>query len=110
MTNLAKDLDFSGRRILVTGAANGFGAAIADTFAQQNGSLVLADIEEVPLRTIAQRLGAWVPERPLQFAAAGVMVLVASLPGAAVLVVAWFRRIRPPARTQPPLKKRPARA
>jgi uncharacterized membrane protein YbhN (UPF0104 family) len=40
----------------------------------------------------------------------GVMVLVASLPGAAVLVVAWFRRIRPPGRTQPPLQKRPARA
>jgi uncharacterized membrane protein YbhN (UPF0104 family) len=40
----------------------------------------------------------------------GVMVLVASLPGAAVLVVAWFRRVRPPGRTQPPLQKRPARA
>jgi uncharacterized membrane protein YbhN (UPF0104 family) len=40
----------------------------------------------------------------------GVMVLVASLPGAAVLVVAWFRRIRPSGRTQPPLPKRPARA
>ena len=34
----------------------------------------------------------------------GVMVLVASLPGAAVLVVAWFRRTRPPARTEPPLR------
>src|SRR5579859_4497864 len=40
----------------------------------------------------------------------GVMVLVASLPGAAILVVAWFRRSRPPARTPPPLRKRPARA
>jgi uncharacterized membrane protein YbhN (UPF0104 family) len=39
----------------------------------------------------------------------GVMVLVASLPGAAVLVVAWFRHSRPPGRT-PPLRKRPARA
>src|SRR5262249_34140427 len=29
----------------------------------------------------------------------GVMVLVASLPGTAVLVVAWFRRSRPPGRT-----------
>ena len=33
----------------------------------------------------------------------GVMVLVASLPGAAVLVVAWFRRTRPPGRPEPPL-------
>jgi uncharacterized membrane protein YbhN (UPF0104 family) len=41
----------------------------------------------------------------------GVMVLVATLPGAAVLVVAWFRPTRPPARrAQPPLRKRPARA
>jgi hypothetical protein len=34
----------------------------------------------------------------------GVMVLIASLPGAAVLVVAWFRRSRHLARTQPPLR------
>jgi hypothetical protein len=32
----------------------------------------------------------------------GVMVLVASLPGAAVLVVAWFRGARTPARDAPP--------
>jgi hypothetical protein len=40
----------------------------------------------------------------------GVMVLVATLPGAAVLVVSWSRRILPPRRTQPPLAKRPVRA
>jgi glycosyltransferase 2 family protein len=40
----------------------------------------------------------------------GVMVLVASLPGAAVLVVAWFGHSRAPGRTGPPLRKRPARA
>jgi uncharacterized membrane protein YbhN (UPF0104 family) len=33
----------------------------------------------------------------------GVMVLVASLPGAAFLVVAWFRRTRPPGQPEPPL-------
>ena len=32
----------------------------------------------------------------------GVMVLVASLPGAAVLVMAWLRRNRPPGGTHPP--------
>lgn len=40
----------------------------------------------------------------------GLMMLVASLPGAAVLIVAWFRRARPPGQTQPPLRKRPAHA
>lgn len=38
----------------------------------------------------------------------GVMVFVASLPGAVVLVVAWFRRNRPPERTDPSLRERPA--
>jgi glycosyltransferase 2 family protein len=36
----------------------------------------------------------------------GVMVLVASLPGAAFLVMAWFRRTRPPGRPEPPLPRR----
>jgi uncharacterized membrane protein YbhN (UPF0104 family) len=40
----------------------------------------------------------------------GIMVLVASLPGAAVLVVAWFRRSPPAWRTRSPLRERPARA
>jgi glycosyltransferase 2 family protein len=40
----------------------------------------------------------------------GVMVLVASLPGAAVLGVAWFRRTRRPGRTQMPLAEGVAHA
>ncbi len=40
----------------------------------------------------------------------GVMVLVASLPGAAVLVVAWFRRVRLPERGEPPLREAAAPA
>jgi uncharacterized membrane protein YbhN (UPF0104 family) len=39
-----------------------------------------------------------------------VMVLVASLPGAGVLVVAWFRRPRPPERIEPPLPRATANA
>ena len=31
--SLASDLDFSGRRVLITGAAHGFGAAMAHAFA-----------------------------------------------------------------------------
>jgi len=40
----------------------------------------------------------------------GVMVLVASLPGAAVLVMAWFRRSRPPGRTRSRRRERAAHA
>jgi glycosyltransferase 2 family protein len=36
----------------------------------------------------------------------GVMVLVASLPGAVVLIVSWFRRTRPPEWPEPPLSWR----
>jgi len=40
----------------------------------------------------------------------GVMVLVACLPGAAVLVVAWLRQTRPPRRHAPALRDRAAHA
>jgi len=40
----------------------------------------------------------------------GVIVFVACLPGALVLVVAWFRRIRLPERTQRPLRESAAHA
>jgi uncharacterized membrane protein YbhN (UPF0104 family) len=40
----------------------------------------------------------------------GVMVLVASLPGAAVLLVAWFRGARSPKRRRAPLRERAAHA
>jgi hypothetical protein len=41
----------------------------------------------------------------------GVMVLVASLPGAAVLLLSWWRRARSPwRRTEPPLAKEAAHA
>lgn len=56
--SIATDLDLTGRRVLVTGAANGFGAAAADLFAAQGASLVLADREEEPLRAAADRLKA----------------------------------------------------
>lgn len=55
---IADDLDFTGRRILVTGAANGFGAAIADLFHAAGARLVLADIEERPLAEVAARCDA----------------------------------------------------
>jgi uncharacterized membrane protein YbhN (UPF0104 family) len=40
----------------------------------------------------------------------GIMVFVATMPGAAVLVVAWFRSYRLPERTERPLRERTAHA
>ena len=55
--SLAGDLDFSGRRVLITGAANGFGAAMAELFADHGAALLLADIEAEPLAAVAARVG-----------------------------------------------------
>jgi NAD(P)-dependent dehydrogenase (short-subunit alcohol dehydrogenase family) len=56
--SLAQDLDFTDRRILVTGAANGFGAAMATLFHAAGAQLVLADIEEQTLAGVASRCAA----------------------------------------------------
>ena len=56
--SLSGDLDFKGRRVLITGAANGFGAAMAELFAAQGAKLVLADIEKENLEAVARRLQA----------------------------------------------------
>jgi uncharacterized membrane protein YbhN (UPF0104 family) len=81
----------------------------------------------VMLAMVLPGLGAWGPREGASawlFGAAGfgaqggvatgvvygVMVFVASLPGAVVLVVAWFRRSRSPRRTEPPFPEVTARA
>lgn len=56
--SFSHDLDFTGRRILVTGASNGFGAAMATLFHAAGARLVLADIEEQTLAEVAARCGA----------------------------------------------------
>lgn len=56
--SLAQDFDLTGRRILLTGAANGFGAAMAALFHAAGAQLVLADIEEQTLAEVASRYGA----------------------------------------------------
>ena len=55
--SLSQDLDFKGRRVLITGAANGFGAAMARLFADHNARLVLADIEAENVQGIARETG-----------------------------------------------------
>jgi NAD(P)-dependent dehydrogenase (short-subunit alcohol dehydrogenase family) len=56
--SLSTDFDFTGRRILLTGAANGFGAAMADLLHAAGARLVLADLEEKPLAEVAHRCDA----------------------------------------------------
>ncbi len=57
-SDLTRALDFTGRRVLVTGAANGFGAATARLFRAHGARLVLADIEADTLAPLAASLGA----------------------------------------------------
>lgn len=54
---LTADLDFTGRNVLVTGAANGFGAAMAELFVAHGATVILADCEAQPVRDLATRLG-----------------------------------------------------
>ena len=55
---LLQDLDYTGRRVLVTGAANGFGAAMAQEFAAAGATMLMADIEREPLHAGAAALDA----------------------------------------------------
>jgi len=54
---LDRDLDFSGKRVLVTGAAGGLGCAMAHAFASHRASLVLADIDARGVQGVAEALG-----------------------------------------------------
>ena len=56
--SLLRDLDYAGRRVLVTGAANGIGAAMARQFATAGATLLMADAEPAPLAALAAELGA----------------------------------------------------
>jgi NAD(P)-dependent dehydrogenase (short-subunit alcohol dehydrogenase family) len=53
----SQDLDFTGRRVLVTGAAGGIGSAMAAAFAAHGGKLILADIEAAAVEKLARELG-----------------------------------------------------
>ena len=47
----------TGKRAVITGAANGIGRAIAERFAAEGADLLLADIAAAELEVVAQRLG-----------------------------------------------------
>ena len=56
--SLATELDLTGRRVLITGAANGFGAAMAQRFHEAGARLILADIEEHAVTAVAAKYNA----------------------------------------------------
>lgn len=61
--------DFTGRSVIVTGAARGVGLAIAARFVRAGASVVCADIDEVRLeREVAAMAGAGEPGRARAFA------------------------------------------
>lgn len=49
--------DFSGRSVLVTGAAHGFGRAIALAFAEQGAAVTVCDVEAAGLAETARLAG-----------------------------------------------------
>lgn len=53
----SQDLDFTGRRVLITGAAGGIGSAMAAAFAAHGGELVLADRDTKALEKQAREFG-----------------------------------------------------
>ncbi|MFD1218235.1 SDR family NAD(P)-dependent oxidoreductase [Microbulbifer celer] len=50
-------LDFTDKVVLITGAASGFGALLAEELGRRGASLVLGDINETPLDTLVEKLG-----------------------------------------------------
>ena len=57
----AGDLDFSGKRVLVTGAASGIGAAMAECFHAHGAEIIAADRDTVGLRRLAGSLAGVIP-------------------------------------------------
>jgi NAD(P)-dependent dehydrogenase (short-subunit alcohol dehydrogenase family) len=56
--NITERLDLSGRRLLVTGAAAGIGAAAARAAAARGAEAILVDMNEAGLRDVAEELRA----------------------------------------------------
>ena len=75
----SKDLDFTGRRVLVTGAAGGIGSAMAAAFAAHGGELVLADFDAAAGEKLARELGGATFHQYDQGDAASIAALAAAV-------------------------------
>jgi 3-oxoacyl-[acyl-carrier protein] reductase len=58
MTPVFNPMSLEGRTIIVTGAGQGIGRAVADTIIQLSGNAVLVDMNEAVLKATAAQLGA----------------------------------------------------
>ena len=56
-----RDLDFSGKTVMITGAGSGIGLAIARAFAERGAALALVDRSDAGLAAAAAQLGAHCP-------------------------------------------------
>lgn len=58
MTTDGREFDVNGKTAVVTGAASGIGAALAQRLVQRGADVVVADVAREPLERLAARLGA----------------------------------------------------
>src|SRR5438034_1594322 len=81
---MTSETSFDGRLAVVTGAASGIGAALAERLAALGARLILADVDAVRVRSVAERLGA--AAQPTDVADPGDMARLAQSAGEASLI------------------------
>src|ERR1041385_5589930 len=81
--------DVSGKRVLVTGAARGIGAAISNLFADQGAVLMATDVDGDVVRELASKLGCHSAELDVadeDSVASGVAETIRQLSGIDILI------------------------